>query len=57
MIAQKTETKYWVKYNLHKDGSPVEDGFYEVEDAEKHILKLKRQGYNPIRKYNSKESR
>lgn len=42
---------YWIEYNLHKDGSWVADGFATKDDAEKHIIDLKRNGYTPRRKY------
>lgn len=54
MEAQKEELSFWVKYNLFKDGSPVADGFDEVEKAEKHIIDLKEKGYHPVRKYHPK---
>ena len=57
MEANSTQPMYWVKYNLHKDGSTIEDGFYEVENTEKHTKKLKKDGYTPIRKYNTKQSK
>jgi hypothetical protein len=46
---------YQIEYNLHKDGSWVSDGFDTEEDAEKHIIKLKKDGYNPRRKYPNKK--
>ncbi len=43
---------FWVRYNLHKDGSPIADGFDKKDDAEEHIKDLTAKGYKPQRKYN-----
>lgn len=38
----------WVKYNLHKDGTPVWAGLPNMESAQQRIVELRRQGYHPI---------
>lgn len=47
----KKELTHWVEYNLHKDGSWVADGFNTKDEAEQHIVGLKKNGYCPRRKY------
>ncbi len=41
--------EYSIKYNLHKDKSPVIDSFKTEEERNSAIKKKKQEGYNPIK--------
>ena len=37
----------WVKWNLHKDGTAVWDGFDTLHEAKIFIMAMQEKGYNP----------
>jgi len=43
-----TVSRFWVKYNLKKDGSSLWEGFNTINEATKKIKELRSLGYNPI---------
>lgn len=38
--------KVWIKYNLHKDGTPIWDHI-EKDKADEYMEALRKQGYKP----------
>jgi hypothetical protein len=49
-------TEFLIKYNLHKDHSPVIDGFETEGLRDKAIIAKEKDGYNPIKIENSNKS-
>jgi hypothetical protein len=49
-------TEFSIKYNLHKDGTPVVDTFKTENEREEAILLKKKEGYHPIRISSDNES-
>jgi hypothetical protein len=41
------DKKYWIKTNLHKDGTPQWDGVVGEKARDKKMESLRKQGYNP----------
>ncbi len=46
---------YWIKINLHKDGSPLWEGVVGVEAVKRKTSALRKQGYKPVIDYSVKE--
>jgi len=40
--------KYWIKTNLHKNGTPQWDGVIGISSANEKIAHLRKLGYHPI---------
>ena len=48
--------EYLIKYNLHKDSSPIIESFDSEEKRDIGIKEKEKEGYKPVKIQNSNES-
>jgi hypothetical protein len=50
IIINKNQSEmFWIKYNLHKDGSPILQAFNTEEERAQGINQYVKDGYKPIK--------